>query len=140
MSRGDDLCAKAFKRARRAEQVTVAEHRAILAALEAQRDEPAAAPGFPARSGWLIPAAACVLVAVLAVWWLPRPAPEAATAPEVRFARMLDERLREPMRQLVLMPETEPLEAELAALEADLRRLRPALPWSSFLSPGPEPG
>ncbi|MEM9531776.1 MAG: hypothetical protein AAGA23_12750 [Pseudomonadota bacterium] len=139
MSRADDHWAKALRRTRRAEWVTPAEHRAILAAVAAQADQPVTAAPAAAR-GWLVPAAACALVAVLAALWMPRQAPETEPAPELRFARMLDERLRQPMRDLVTIPETQPLEAELAALEADLRRLRPALPWSSLLNPRPESG
>lgn len=139
MSRQDQAWRQAFARARRTERVTEAEHRAILSAVRTQVSDQVDERAVQSQAGsgifrplWLAPAAAGALVLALVVWWAPQPATD--PVPEMRFAQMLDERLSEPVRQLASIPETQPLKTELAALESDLRRLRPTLPWSSWLT------
>ena len=117
---------QSLRGARRQQVVTPGLKRRILAAVDADQQSDTRARsraiGIP-RFALATMAAAIVLT--LMVWRVALPPATVEPPPEQRFAALLDARLSEPLETLVAAP----LQAELVALESDLRRLNPRWPW-----------
>ena len=78
---------------------------------------------------------------IVAIWFsgerLPtdQPAPIAPDPAALALTVLLEERLAQPLDKLQGLQQLAPLEAELAALESDLKKMKPRWPWASAPAP-----
>ncbi|MEM1089697.1 MAG: hypothetical protein AAGB27_08285 [Pseudomonadota bacterium] len=136
-----------LRTARRSDSVGPALHESVMRAVSvAQRETPAAQPAPDRRRWW--PALAAPMLGgalaaslIVAIWFsgerLPtdQPAPIAPDPAALALTVLLEERLAQPLDKLQGLQQLAPLEAELAALESDLKKMKPRWPWASERAP-----
>ncbi len=127
-----------LKAARRTQTVGPALHDSVMRAVSAAQREELAQQRAGRQQRWW-PAlgtpflGSAALASLVVAVWVGVPKERAAPLPPDPAAQalteLLEERLAQPLETLQGLQQLAPLEAELAALEADLKKMRPRWPW-----------